>query len=156
MPKTDVSIVPAEAHHAFVLSTTMRPKDVRELAACGQTPLGGLLYAMEGSEAWAVLYDDVVGAMFGVRPVASPALGSKARGELWLLTGALFGEKPIAFARAARRAVAALLTRYDELVNVVDSRYPEAIRFVVGLGASLGRTVLIGDVPFVAFIFRRA
>lgn len=152
----EVRIVPASLESAFVLSTTMRANDVRELEACGQTPLEGLLLAMREGHAWTVLYDDVVGAMFGVRPLADAVLGGRVRGEIWCLTGRLFGEKPIAFVRAAKRAVAALLTQYDELVNLVDARYVEAVGLLRMLGARLGPEVLVGSHPFIAFSIGRA
>jgi hypothetical protein len=150
-------IVPARLEDAFVLSTAMREADVRELAACGQAPLDGLLFAMKDSrESFAMLYDDEVGAMFGVRPL--PELGGKRRGELWFLTGHLFGQKPIAFVREARRALEALMESYDELVNLIDTRYGQALRFAVAMGAQLGAETPIGPerIPFVVFRIGRA
>jgi len=130
----------------------MRADDVRELAACGQTPLGGLIYAMEGStEAWTALYDDTVGAMFGV--VQGQGLGAPSR--LWFLTGHLFGEKRVAFYRLVKHVVPRLLERYGQLRNLIDGRYSGALVLAMALGARFESPVLIGGVPFVPFVLGR-
>lgn len=152
----EVTVVPARVEHAFVLATTMRPKDVAELEACGLTPLDGLLQSLRVSEqAWAVLYDDVVGALFGVEPLEGPVLGH-ADG-LWFLTGHLFAEQPMAFFRAAKRAVEALLERYPVLTNVIDARHDDALRFARAMGATFGAPAPFGrqGEPFIPFMLRR-
>jgi hypothetical protein len=142
----NVRMVPARLEDAFVLSTTLRPEDVRELAACGQGPLEGLLLALKCSrEAGTLLYDDIIGAMYGVT----------AAGQLWFLTGHLFGEKPIAFLRVARVALKGLLGRYTALSNVIDSRYTGALKLAAAMGATFGSPRDIGGVPFIPFTLRR-
>lgn len=150
-------IVPARLEHAFVLATTLRPKDVAELDACGLSPLEGLLQSLRASEvACAALYDDVVGALFGVEPIDDGSLLGRPD-RLWFLTGELFAVKPMAFFRAARQVVATLLERYPVLTNVIDARHDDALRFARAMGAELGRTVPFGPaaMPFVPFVIRR-
>lgn len=150
-------LVPARHEHAFVLASTMRPADVAELAACGQTPLEGLLKSMSLSEySWAILYDDVVGAVGGVRRMEGAVLGHVD--ELWMLTGELFGQKPMAFFRVLKQMVATLLERYATLVNVIDARYTGAMRLAEALGATLSEPHPFGihGEPFVLFTLRSA
>ena len=153
-------LVPGRLEHAFVLATTMRPKDVRELEALDMEPLEALLFSLKSSsQVYAALYDDVVGAMFGVRPLPmEPALGAKRVAELWFLTGHLFAEKPMAFFRASKKVVAHLRESLDILVNAIDDRHDDAKRFAVALGAELRPPVPMGSqgLPFVPFVFRRA
>lgn len=154
MPTGSAVIVPARLEHAFVLATTMRPKDVAELGACGLSPLEGLLQSVRVStHAWALLYDDVVGAMFGV--VESPAVLGRTD-ELWFLTGHLFAEKPLAFIKASKRLLGELLDHHPALGNAIDARHDDALRFAASLGAELGEPFprgLQGE-PFVPFLFR--
>jgi hypothetical protein len=151
----DVVLVPARLEDAFVLATTMREKDVAELAACGMTPLEGVLLPLKLSEqAWTALYDDVVGCMFGV-VIKGEGLGRTA--YLWSLTSHLFGQKPKAFYRAARHAVPVLLEQYNTLSNLIDARYTEAQRFVQALGGQLGEPQPVAPygATFIPFTFRR-
>lgn len=155
----NATVVPATLEAAFVLAQTMRPADVAELEVCGLTPLEGLLQSMRMSEyAYAALYDDVVGAMFGVGPFpGSPVLGHADM--IWFLTGHLFGEKPIAFTKTLRVACQALLERYPRLVNAIDARYTGALRLAeVAFGAKLGRPVPFGrnGEPFIPFVIERS
>jgi hypothetical protein len=153
----NATIVPARLEHAFVLAQYMRPKDVAELEAAGLTPLEAVLQSLRVSEhAWAVLYDDVVGAMLGIQHLdEGPRLGR--RDLLWFLTAHLFAEKPMAFFRLAKQAVAAMLERYPRLVNVIDARHDDALRFSAALGATFGAPVPFGPkgMPFIPFEIRR-
>lgn len=150
MRQADVVTVPARVEHALVLATTMRQKDIRELAACGQQPLDGLLHALSQGEGWALLYRDVVGAMLGRVPVPG-----RDAAEVWLLTGELFQQHPKAFIRALKALLADTLERFGEVGNVIDGRYTEALRLAAALGASFGSPVQIGGIPFVPFNIRR-
>lgn len=146
--KTDthrVEIVPGRLEHCFVLAQNMRPEDARELEACGQTPLEGVLHAFSKSLSGAALYDDALGAMFGVTD----------EGVLWSLTTPLFEEKSIAFVRAARQVVSGLLQSFERVGNFIDGRYTGALRLAQALGAEFGSPKLVGGVPFVPFVFRR-
>lgn len=125
----NVVIVPATLEAAFVLATTMREKDVAEMDRCGLTPLEGLLKAMGASEvACAALYDDVVGAMFGV---------TRSR-TLWLLTGHLFAQKPLAFAREAKRVLGIFTDAFGPLSNYIDAKHDDALRFATMLAEQTG------------------
>lgn len=138
-----------------MLATTMRENDVRELAACGLTPLSGLLQSLRVSQhAFTMLYDDTVGAMFGV---AASGEGLAQLNQFWFLTGHLFAEKPLAFVKASRRLLAALLEEYAVLVNVIDARHDDALRFARAMGAELGEPRPFGrnGEPFVPFTLRR-
>lgn len=151
-------IVPATLEAAFVLAQSMRPADVAELEVCGLTPLEGLLQSMKVSEfSYSVLYDDVVGAMFGVAPLDdSPVLGHAD--QVWFLTGHLFGQKPVAFTKAMKDACRALLERYPRLVNAIDARYAGALRLAeVAFGAKFGPPVPFGrnGEPFIPFVIER-
>ena len=147
--KPDVTIVPGRLEHCFVLAQNMRPEDARELEACGQTPLEGVLHAFSKSIPAAALYDDVLGAMFGVVEVGDSA-------ALWSLTTPLFEEKRFSFVRAAKKVVGDLLKHYSRVGNLVDGRYTGALRLVEALGAEFGSPRLVGGVPFLPFTFRRS
>lgn len=144
-----VVTVPAKPQDAFVLSQTMREADAVELKACGQTPLRGVLFAMQDSEvACTMLLDDVVGCMFGV-------INRGNGGELWLLTAHLFGKHPKAFLRSIKVHLKALLERYECLFNVIDGRYTGALRLAESMGAEFGSPVDVNGHPFVPFRIRR-
>lgn len=147
--RAEVVTVPSRVEDAFVLAQTMREDDVRELEACGQSPLDGVLFAMEGSESvCTMLYDDTVGAMWGVCPRGDG-------GELWFLTAHLFGEHPKAFLRSIKAHLKGLLQKYGTLFNVIDGRYTGALRLAESMGAEFGSPVSINGHPFVPFRIRR-
>jgi hypothetical protein len=155
---SDVVLVPAKAEHAFVLSTTMREKDVAELARCGLSPLEACLQSLRVSEvSFAALYDDVVGALFGVEPLPRQGVLGDGADRLWLLTAHVLAERPMAFFRAARRTIQMLLVGYPVLRNVIDARHDDALRFARAMGARFAMAVPYGPMgePFIPFEIRR-
>lgn len=149
-------IVPAEAEHVFVLARNMRLQDVAEVEACGYTPLAMLERCVGSAPGFAVRFDGVAVALFGVRPVDDGAvLGARARGEVWFLTGEGFERKPVTALKMARQVVSVMLQTYEELLNVIDGRYTQALRFAQSLGAVFHSPVMIGTHPFIPFTIRR-
>ena|SRR3990167_8870523 len=154
---TGARVVPPLPQDVFVIARNMRLADILELEACGLTPLRALERSVKASEkAFTVLFDGVAVAMFGVRPIEDDTvLGRVARGEVWFLTGEGFERRPLSALKLARRVIRQLLERYDVLLNFIDGRYTQALRFAAALGATFHSPVMIGGQPFVPFTIRR-
>lgn len=153
MPSVDV--LPANDEHAYLLAPQLRAEDVAECLAGGYSSgLHSLLVSLAVSdEAYALLFDGEVAALFGV------ARGSLLNGTaaVWLLTGHLADKYRIAFVRNMRIALAYLASKWPVLGNMVDARYTKAIRFLKYLGFEFGEPVFIGrdGVAFIPYWNRR-
>lgn len=135
----DVQVLPATRAHAEALAPLMRAEDAAEvLASAGHTPLQALLDALDDSaEAWAVLFDGEVAALFGVCPapvVSTSILGTPLVGVPWALTGRAVDSHPRTFWRLSRPWLAHFARRYPVLVQAVDARYAASLRWLARLG----------------------
>lgn len=150
-----VTILPATEEHARQLAPLMRPADAAEvLASGGYQPLDALLDAMAWSaESYAGYIDGELACLFGVVP------GTFLTGEAvpWLLTSNVVQRKPRAFLRASREVIADWLGKYPMLVQQVDARYEQALRWAerVGFNVEPPAPFGISGEPFCRISMRR-
>lgn len=120
----EVRIVAPTAAHADELAWSMRRAERAEVRAQGYEPRVAIGVSLDASvEAWTVLVDERVLAMFGVIPVAA-MLG---HGNLWLLASNSVGAHKITYARLCRRILSDLLVRWPILTVQVDREYTAAL-----------------------------
>lgn len=107
----------------------MRERDRDEVRASGGfSPMAALHESLRLSEfARTVFIAGEPAAMLGVAIVGNQAVP-------WLLTTDAVDRYPCAFYRAAKTVLATIAQVYGELVQFVDARYPQALRFVEQLG----------------------
>lgn len=131
-----VSIALATQAHAEALAPNLRPEDTAEvLASGGFTPLEALTASLAASdEAFALLFDGEVVALWGVAPIRAGILGPPVAGAVWLLGSPALSKHRRHWLRLCRPAVAGILERWGVLVNAIDARYGAALRWARWLG----------------------
>ncbi|PZR17530.1 MAG: hypothetical protein DI536_04245 [Archangium gephyra] len=131
----DLELVTATAAHAEVLGAELRAADAAECEALGLEPLTAPLESLRVSDhAGTALFGGRVGAMYGIRYELGVCSVGQRVGLLWLLTGRVVDEQPMAFHREAKRVLRAL-PRYLEVgFNLVDARHSSALRWLAVLG----------------------
>lgn len=135
-----VTIAYATQAHAEALAPNLRPEDAAEvLASGGFTPLEALTASLAASdEAFALLFDGEVVALWGVAPIRAGLLGPPVAGAVWLLGSPALSKHRRHWLRLCRPAVAGMLHRWGVLVNAVDARYGAALRWARWLGFTVG------------------
>lgn len=154
----EIRFATATAKHAELLASTMRAADVAELEAIGLGPRETLRLALERSVvAFSAFRGNELGAMFGVEHVqlGGTFIGREEVSMLWSLTAAPFAKYPVAFCKAARSALSALLSEWPVLCNFADGRYAGALRLIEHLRGEFGAPIDVHGQPFVPFFFRR-
>lgn len=157
----DVRIQRAVRAHVEELAGAIRLEDAAEVRALGFEPLEAVEYAVCVSvEAYALLFDGAVAALFGVGRLAGPdtALGGDLRrGDVWLLSSTVVNRYRKQYVRSTRLIIRWLLERYDYLEARVDARYTGALRWVRHLGFSVDepRVYPESDAPFCHVSIRR-
>lgn len=138
MARPTVQIVPARPAHAEALAPRMREPEVLEVRASGgYDPLTALLDALEHSErAYAALIDGEVACMWGVEHVRYSAASGRV-GAVWLLTSPLIEKHRKVFWKGCRLELRSLFEAYDLLVNAIDARHVQAVRWARRLGFPL-------------------
>ena len=127
-----VTIIPATKDHARQLAPLMRSADQAEVRASdGMSPAEALEYSLRVSdEAYTGFIDGELACLFGV--VRGPFLTGAA--TPWLLTTSVVQRKPRAFLRASREVIADWMGKYPVLVQQVDARYEQALRWAARVG----------------------
>lgn len=135
---TKTQIVPATREHAEELAATMRVEDQDEVLAFGfLSPLDSVLASLERSnEAWALLFDGKVAALFGLS-CCNPLTGFASP---WLLSSTLVEKHRFAFLRACRPTVKHWLKTWPTLANCIDGQYEKAVRWVEWLGFTVEKS----------------
>lgn len=153
-----VEVVPATVEHARALAPRMRAADVAEiLAASGSTPLEALLEGVAKSEVAATaLFNGEVACMWGVVPLRESVIAGRI-GAGWLLTSDLVERHPREFWRGCRRELLRLFGLYDQLINAIDARHVQALRWGRRLGFRLEEPTVFGSdgLPFCWFRVRK-
>jgi len=127
----EYQIVPATREHAVKLAARMRASDLRELRALGLDPFVALYDGIKVSrDAVTGLVDGRVLGMFGVA-VYVPL---SDEGCPWFLGSYEVPQHSRAFLRFCKTGLSHIAPQYSLLVNYVDARYPEAVRWVRWLG----------------------
>jgi ABC-type nitrate/sulfonate/bicarbonate transport system substrate-binding protein len=147
---TVVRVERATEEHAQDLAPRMRAEDAAEvLASGGYEPLDALLVSMDASdEAWAVFFDNELGAIYGI-----------ARGCIpWLLTSDVIDRHPKAFVGECKEVLRAWMEQHPVLVQQVDARYARALRWASRMGFRVDEPEPFGTsgLPFCRITMRRA
>ena len=136
---------PVQAGDAEALAASMRDADVAEVLASGfSDPLQALRLSLEASGfAFAVELGGQLACLGGVQ-------NTQPDSTVWLLTGAAVDRHRRAFWMESKRVIRALLAGRSPLVNRIDSRYQESLRWARRLGAEIGPPSVQGveRVPF--------
>lgn len=143
----EVELEQATAGHGAELVANMRPECVADLESVGSTPAESVQRGLESSEAWAVLFDGKVAAVFGVHGEAG----------FWVLTTPEVVRHPRAFLKASKAAAELLLQDRERLENWVPSAFCESVRWLKWLGAEVGEPVPRGPYgkPYQRVVLRR-
>lgn len=148
-------IVSATPDHVLELAENMRQADVDECWAAGRLrPFQAVSMSVLASRDTKVgLVDGRVACMWGVATVAF----TDDSGQPWLLATDLLRRHKKSFLHESKVWMDAYKARYNLLVNVVDDRNKDAIRWIKWLGFDLGEPMAYGPdrMPFRRFIWER-
>lgn len=135
MAGTRVICVVAERHHATELAEKMRPAERAELiASMGQDPLAVVQKGIvDSAEAWSVFFDGELACIWGVVEMPKGPDGEKL-GLGWLLSTSVVERKAKTFWSECLRILPELLSRWDVIVNAIDLRHTQALRWADRLG----------------------
>jgi hypothetical protein len=135
------------------LAAQMRPADVDEcFAASGHTPFEATLLSVEhSSECYAVYFGPDIACIWGVVDMGNGI------GCGWLLTSATVDEQPRLFWTTCLALLPVILGNWDVLVNAIDCRHTQALRWAKRLGFRLEAPEAygVGQVPFQTFTVTR-
>lgn len=125
--------VPATGEHAIELGNNMRAADAAEvMASDGFRPIDAVLRSMDVSTfSKALLIGGAVACIWGVMPAPDPRTHI---GIPWALTSPLVERYPKVFLKACRLALVEMLARYRILINSIDARHTQALRWAEWLG----------------------
>lgn len=124
-----------ELAHLAQAAADMREADRLEvLASDGHSPAGALVASCGVSEFVRALFiERELAAVFGVRRLQSGAALP------WVLTTTVVDRHPMAFWRASKHVVRELRKRYPVLVQCIDARHAQALRWAARLGFELAK-----------------
>lgn len=126
-------IVETQPSHLSALANNLRPDDAREIENGGWGVRQGIWRSYRSATMRkTVLIDGEVAAVYGVGGVVLSGIGTP-----WLLTTAAVERYPLGSTLLARQELAAMLTMYPVLRNVVDASYHRAVRILQLLGFSM-------------------
>ena len=131
-------IIPATVEHAFDIARAMRSADIEECkAASGHSPGVACLFSLnESTLAWAGVDDDGRAfAIAGVGPYVTDV------GSPWMLATDRLYEHRRFFLRSTRPLVAAMLRSYPILINYVDARHRDSMRWLMWAGFKFDKLV---------------
>lgn len=135
-----------------VLNLKLRQSDRDELkASVGLDPADAILLSLLYSvEKYVVIHDGNIEAVFGVSFVPERAFAAP-----WFLGTDKITQYQVTFLRQSRKVVHDWLKRYHRLMNFVDSRHTESIRWLRWLGFTVDETapVTLFDPSVVFFPF---
>lgn len=151
--KGDILVRDAEAGDILDMMDRLRPEEVAEVwASHHYTPRQALEASWENSTGkMTFLYKGEVVGMFGVVPES--LLSDRAL--VWLLTTDLIYKMKIAFLRASKKFIPAIMSRYGHLHNFVDARNVQCLKWLAWAGALIYPPELGGaeKIPFHYFTF---
>ncbi len=140
------------------LATRMRLADASEcIAATGMTLLETVRASVAVSaEAWATEFNGELVALWGVAPRSHSLLDGRV-GVCWMMTTTTVDRYPKAFWAQCKRLLRELTERWDVLVNAIDCRHEQALRWAARLGARFDAPAPFGalGLPFRLFSLRK-
>lgn len=141
-------------HDVHVLQDNLRHSDVEEIwASHHQLPDVALKTALESSIICLTVYCKEPIAMFGI---GTPKYFSR-EAPIWFLSSDKIDDIRIRFLRNSKKFIEYFLRIYPTLVNYVDARNVESIKWLWFLGANIEEAKPYGieQKPFHRFTFRR-
>lgn len=149
----NVTIRPMVAADAAIVAACARPADIAEIRACSGLDIEPALKLCPANSlrAWVIESKGVPLAAVG------DTMAGIGTGVPWMVTTTHIGKDPRGFLRASRALMAEMLQRHTQLVNYVDERNTDAIRWLQWLGAEVGPAVPYGvsGLPFRKFTKQR-
>jgi hypothetical protein len=150
-----LEVVPATAEYGRAVAASMRPADIAEVwALAHHSPLQAVDLSLAApGEQLAFIADDMPMAVFGCSATAINGIGTP-----WLLGAVGVERHARQFLRLGRAHVARWAAEYDDLINVVDERNRDSIRWLHRLGFHFEAPVLLGPDAclFLPFHLRRS
>lgn len=147
--------IPAEVSHVAEIARKCRAADRDEIWAAEKiTPEEALLNGLAMSPVtWTGVADGLPICMFGVSPWC--ILG--AAGAPWMIGTTDIKPHARAFLKGSKKALEAMREPYDMLVNLVDARHVQAIRWLKWLGFTVHAPIPYGPfgMAFHPFEWRR-
>jgi hypothetical protein len=122
------------SHVAQMLETGLRAADVQEIEAGSPFPVDVTLrrsYILSERK-WVYLIDGRPHVMWGVAPAQIPGLSNA--GCPWLLATEEISKHKLTLIKNTKRFVADMSRGYSRLINVVDARHTESIRWLTWAG----------------------
>lgn len=144
-------LVPALREHIQPVSDRVRQKDADEIYAVGGwTVKESLEWGFDNSlYVSTILLDGEPIAILGV----TPYMLLSEIGVPWMIASEKTKEIPVQFLRISMRFVRAVMMRFPRLVNYVDDRHSEAIRYLEAVGFTVHEPEPYGylNLPFRRF-----
>lgn len=153
--KQKANVFPVSVDEAAEIAAIVRQADLDEITeALGIEMEHGLRLCFGGScKASKIVVDGKVVAVFGdsVHDV------QQSIGVPWLISTIHVDKRAKPFLRVCREEVLEMLTRHETLINYVDARNVQAIRWLKWLGFKFGEAVPYGPkgLPFFQFQLKR-
>lgn len=120
-----------------LLSRNLRKQDKEEVRKLGSNPRSALMQGYLLGECYTGLHGGDVLAIFGVVPVGP-------HGRIWMLCSPLINKHLVTISRESRAQVQHFAAQYRSLFNIVDQENTLTMRWLKGLGFTIGDTVQIG------------
>ena len=139
MAVADIIMLPPVAGDARRLAAELRVADAAEVrASTGREPLPVIIEAIAmSSEVWALHLHGGLACIWGVvRDDSAPSAAGRV-GIAWMLTTPVIERWPLLFWRTCLRVLPLLLRNWEVLVNAIDARHKQALRWARRLGFRL-------------------
>ena len=137
----EIEVIDTESWHVVFVASNMREGDVNELLAVGTTPLRSLIHGFKKSDrCMTLMVDGIPAAIFGITPMGMLS----GKGSPWLLGTEDIFKVSRKFLKGSKGIVQEWADRYKLLLNYVDVRNKQSIRWLEWLGFSIVAAVPIG------------
>lgn len=143
-------VLPVSVDEAEEIAKIVRPEDIAEITeALGIEMAHGLKLCFGGScKASKIVVDGKIVAVFG------DSVHDRDTGVPWLISTVHVTSRARQFLKVCKPEVAEMLRRHRRLVNYVDARNTQAIRWLKWLGFQFGDPVPYGPKGFPFFPFQ--
>ncbi len=143
-----VKIISSTLDDVFSLENRLRLADINEVKALGSNPrkalLMGYIYSDECFSVWA--NNKVIG-MFGVSSWELP----KGFASIWFLGSKECKDHPVTFVKEGIKYTKEKLLKYDILVNCVDARNTDSLKWLKAIGMNLSSSIFHNGYEFIQF-----
>lgn len=145
-------LVPALPEHIEPVSNNVRQQDIDEIYAVGGWTIRECLEWAFDNSLWVstILSDDEPVAILGVTPYQYLS----EIGVPWMIATKSVTKIPVQFLRISRKYVQTISELYPILINYVDDRHKESIRYLESVGFSVFEPEPYGflQIPFRKFM----